>query len=315
MTTLESLQAKIQKLQAQAEALATKKSSVVIEKIKHLMAEHGLTTADIDAHIGSSGKRGRKLGVKAAAKSSASAAKYRDPKTGATWTGQGRAPAWIANAKDRSKFLVEGNAVAASAPAAKKAAKVGNYVRGPQPAMYRDLKSGATWSGRGRAPKWIAAAKDRSKFLIAGGAQAAAASAGAVSKAKVAVKKAPKAVGATSTTGQPKGPQPAKYRDPKSGATWSGRGPAPAWLASVNDRSRFLVDGAGSATTDAGLSNKSARKSGVVAKKAAAKKAVGPFAKRRVVKNAARQKAVAVKAVATTAEAPAVKEASLEMSE
>jgi hypothetical protein len=60
-----------------------------------------------------------------------------------------------------------------------------------------------------------------------------------------------------------------------------------------------LVDGAGSATTDAGLSNK----------------AVGPFAKRRVVKNAARQKAVAVKAVATTAEAPAVKEASLEMSE
>jgi len=187
MATLESLQAKIQKLQAQAEALATKKSSVVIERIKHLMAEHGLTTADIDAHIGSSEKRGRKLGVKAAAKSSASAAKYRDPKTGATWTGHGRAPVWIANAKDRSKFLVEGKAVAPSALAAKKAAKVGNYVRGPQPAMYRDPKSGATWSGRGRAPTWIAAAKDRKEFLIADGDSKT--SAEAASKTKPSAKK------------------------------------------------------------------------------------------------------------------------------
>jgi DNA-binding protein H-NS len=177
-----------QKLQAQAEALAAKKSSAVIEKIENLMAEHGLTTADIDAHIGSNGKRGRKPGVKAAAKSSASAAKYLDPKTGATWTGHGRAPAWIANAKDRSKFLVEGNAVAPSAPAAKKAAKVGNYVRGPQPATYRDPKSGATWSGRGRAPAWIAEAKDRNKFLIAD--VGAATSAGAASKTKPSAKKA-----------------------------------------------------------------------------------------------------------------------------
>ena len=62
MATLESLQAKIQKLQAQAEALAAKKSSAVIEKIKNLMAEHGLTTADIDAHTGGK-KRGPKPGV------------------------------------------------------------------------------------------------------------------------------------------------------------------------------------------------------------------------------------------------------------
>lgn len=31
-----------------------------------------------------------------------------------------------------------------------------NYVRGPQPALYRDPKTGATWSGRGRAPAWLA---------------------------------------------------------------------------------------------------------------------------------------------------------------
>ncbi|MGY6122185.1 H-NS family nucleoid-associated regulatory protein (plasmid) [Paraburkholderia strydomiana] len=205
MPTLESLQAKIQKLQAQADALLAKKSSAVIEKIKSLMAEHGITTADIDAHAGGK-KRGPKLGAKAAAKSSTLAAKYRDPKTGATWSGHGRAPGWIASAKDRSKFLVEGNAVS-SAPAAKKSAKAGNYVRGPQPALYRDPKSGATWSGRGRAPAWIANAKDRSRFVIAGAA--ATVETASASKGKVAAKKASKALGAHTGKGQPKGSQPA----------------------------------------------------------------------------------------------------------
>jgi DNA-binding protein H-NS len=171
MATLESLQAKIQKLQAQAEALAAKKSSAVIEKIKHLMAEHGLTTADIDAHTGGR-KRGPKPGAKAAAKAPSAVANYRDPKTGATWSGRGRTPRWIANAKDRSKFLVEDDA-AVSAPAIKKTAKAGNYVRGPQPALYRDPKTGATWSGRARPPAWIANAKDRTKFLIDGDSTAA----------------------------------------------------------------------------------------------------------------------------------------------
>jgi hypothetical protein len=69
-------------------------------------------------------------------------------------------------------------------------------------------------------PAWIAKAKSRSKFLIAGGAEATvAANAGVVSKAKAVVKEVSKVVGATSTEGQPEGPQPAKYRDPKSGAT------------------------------------------------------------------------------------------------
>ncbi len=149
------------------------------------MAEHGLTTADIDSHTGGK-KRSRKPGVKAAVKSSGSAAKYRDPKTGATWSGRGRAPAWIASAKDRSKFLVEANAVS-SAPAAKKSAKAGNYVRGSQPALYRDPKTGVTWSGRGRAPAWIAGVKDRTRFSIAGDAVATAApSAGSVSSRRTA---------------------------------------------------------------------------------------------------------------------------------
>ncbi|CAB3744572.1 hypothetical protein LMG27174_07206 [Paraburkholderia rhynchosiae] len=129
MATLESLQAKIQRLQAQADALAAKKSSAVIEKIRGLMAEHGLTTADIDAHAGDK-KRGPKPGGKAAAKAGSSVTKYRDPKTGATWSGHGRAPGWIAAAKDRSKYLVEGNAVA-SAPCCQEGFEGRKLCQGP----------------------------------------------------------------------------------------------------------------------------------------------------------------------------------------
>ncbi|MPW23301.1 H-NS histone family protein [Paraburkholderia sp. CNPSo 3157] len=165
MATVESLQAKIAKLQAQAEAIAKKDSSAAIAKIRDLMEKHGLTTADIDARSGGAMKRGRNPVSVSAAKKAVSVAKYQDPKTGATWTGHGRAPGWIARTKDRSKYLVAGGS-SASATATGKAVKSGNYVRGVQPALYADPKTGATWSGRGRAPAWIAGAKNRSKFLI-----------------------------------------------------------------------------------------------------------------------------------------------------
>ncbi|WP_082991754.1 H-NS family nucleoid-associated regulatory protein [Paraburkholderia tropica] len=162
MATLESIQAKIAKLQAQAATVASTKSTAALEKIRELMHKHSVTIADIEAFVGK--RRGRKPSQTATAKASPSAPKYLDPKTGATWTGHGRAPQWIANAKDRSKFLVAGAAATRGGTAKPKA---GNYLRGPQPAMYQDPKSGATWSGRGRAPAWIASAKDRSRFLIA----------------------------------------------------------------------------------------------------------------------------------------------------
>ncbi|MEA3124316.1 MAG: hypothetical protein QOD67_1335 [Caballeronia sp.] len=94
----------------------------------------------------------------------------------------GRAPSWIAAAKYRDKFLVDGITSAAKPASVSKVKAAGNYVRGPQPAMYKDPKSGATWSGRGRAPAWLAGAKDRAKFLIVG-ASAAADAKPAVTKA------------------------------------------------------------------------------------------------------------------------------------
>ncbi|WP_411829055.1 H-NS family nucleoid-associated regulatory protein [Paraburkholderia kururiensis] len=41
----------------------------------------------------------------------------------------------------------------------------GRGMDGSPPAKYRDPVSGATWSGRGRAPRWIAG-RDRDAFEI-----------------------------------------------------------------------------------------------------------------------------------------------------
>jgi DNA-binding protein H-NS len=274
VATLESLQAKIRKLEQQAEALIAKQSSTVIEKIRELMAKHGLTIADVDADGGGK-RRAKKSAGKSITKPATSAAKYRDPKTGATWTGHGRAPAWIASAKNRDKFLVDGSAAAANVVSASPPKAEGNYVRGPRPAMYRYPKSGATWSGRGRAPAWIAEAKDRNKFLIPDTAETHVSTAGPEGKAKSVSKKASIIVKAASGKSQSKGLQPAKYLDPKTGATWSGRGRAPTWIAGAKDRSKFLIDApdAVSAVPATTIEPKAdARK--LVARKVAAKKAV-----------------------------------------
>ncbi|WP_408431942.1 H-NS family nucleoid-associated regulatory protein [Paraburkholderia sp. RL18-101-BIB-B] len=125
-----------------------------------------------------------------------------------------------------------------------------------------------------------------------------------MSKAKAAAKKgASKSSGATGGKGQQKGAQPALYRDPKTGATWSGRGRAPAWLADAKDRSKFLIDGAGavadvSASTETKPSTKKA-----IAKKAAVKKVAAT--KTAPAKNVVAKKVVAKKSV--SAKAPAKK--------
>jgi DNA-binding protein H-NS len=188
VATLERIQVKLRKLQAQADAMIAKQSSEVLETIRGLMAKHGLTTADIDAHIGGK-KRGPNVRAKAAVTVASATVKYRDPKSGATWSGRGPAPAWIATVKDRTKFLVVGSAAISTTAPATKAQVAGKYVRGPQPAKYMDAKTGATWSGRGPAPAWLASVKDRSRFLIAGAGTVAVAGANA-SKAKPATKQA-----------------------------------------------------------------------------------------------------------------------------
>jgi DNA-binding protein H-NS len=235
MPTLEAIETKIKRLQEQAEAIKAKKASATLDRIAELMHESGVTVADIEAHLGGK-KRGPKPGRKTAVVAAVVPAKYMNPKTGATWSGRGRAPTWIANAKNRDRFLVDGNAVSTPTAAGSAEKRQGNYGRVPVAAKYQDPKTGATWSGRGRAPAWIANAKDRSKFSIGADDKADAAAKTAKAKSKASSAAAPR-----TRKGPPKGKQPAKYLNPETGATWSGRGPAPAWLAAASDRSQFLI--------------------------------------------------------------------------
>jgi len=187
MATLETVQAKIRALQAQAETLIAKKSSAALKAIRDLMSEHGLTTDDIEKHSVQS-KVDSKVRLKQATKASSPAVKYRDSRTGKTWSGHGRAPSWIVDAKDRSKYLADGVANTAS-PVVKdlSGAVRKGPPKGPQPALYRDPKTGLTWSGRGPAPAWLASAKDRAVFLIDQNVEVADETGG---KANAAAKKA-----------------------------------------------------------------------------------------------------------------------------
>jgi len=83
-------------LEAQiAEARKTELADA-IKKARELVSEFSLTSDDVFP-------QGRKA---SAAKGSTVAPKYRDPATGATWTGRGKAPTWIRDAADRSAFAI-----------------------------------------------------------------------------------------------------------------------------------------------------------------------------------------------------------------
>ena len=91
MTDYKTLLARKAELDAQiAQAQAEAKAKAVTEA-RALIQEHGLTAADVFPA--------------AKAKGSVGAPKYRDPATGATWTGRGKPPNWI-NGKDRTPFQI-----------------------------------------------------------------------------------------------------------------------------------------------------------------------------------------------------------------
>lgn len=109
MKTYQAVKAEIAKLEAKAEALRKAELKSIIAQVKGTIAEYGLTAADLGLGRGAGRSAGGSRGTKGVAK-------YRDPKTGQTWTGRGRPPAWIVDVKDRTPYLIDGG----SAPAAKK---------------------------------------------------------------------------------------------------------------------------------------------------------------------------------------------------
>lgn len=92
MTTLQELLNQQAALNQQISAIRSAERARAISDVRTLMAQHGLTVADVSsAHSSSHNGAGKTAGKKVAPK-------YRDPGTGATWTGRGLKPKWMAEA-------------------------------------------------------------------------------------------------------------------------------------------------------------------------------------------------------------------------
>ncbi|MGF6239762.1 DNA-binding protein H-NS [Paraburkholderia sp. GAS38] len=97
MATYAKLKAQLEALQQQAEAARLAELQTVVEQVRATVREYGLTVEDIF---------GRQRAQRGTTSKSVPAAKYRDPKTGATWSGRGREPVWI-KGKKRERFLIQ----------------------------------------------------------------------------------------------------------------------------------------------------------------------------------------------------------------
>lgn len=91
MTAYKELLARKAELDAQIAQAHAEHKAEGIAAARALIQEHSLTAADVFPA--------------AKPKGSVGAPKYRDPATGATWTGRGKPPNWI-NGKDRAPFQI-----------------------------------------------------------------------------------------------------------------------------------------------------------------------------------------------------------------
>jgi DNA-binding protein H-NS len=128
MSTYRNVKAQIAKLEKQASDLFKKEVDQVVAKVRGLIAEYGLTAADL-GFTAKLNKVVKGLRKKSAAKP-AGIPMYVDPVSGKTWTGKGKQPTFIVEGlkkgKSKSDFLIVKKAAApvavAKAPKAVKAA-------------------------------------------------------------------------------------------------------------------------------------------------------------------------------------------------
>lgn len=93
MTSYREFQAELERLHQQAESARRREKGEALERIRALILEYRLLPSD--------------LGFTDAPKARAASGtpKFRDPETGATWSGRGRAPGWLAG-KDREQYRI-----------------------------------------------------------------------------------------------------------------------------------------------------------------------------------------------------------------
>ncbi|RKT98839.1 DNA-binding protein [Burkholderia sp. Nafp2/4-1b] len=90
------LKVQLAELEKQIEAAKLKEKIKAIETIKELISMYNISSGDIFGHQNRKNRQ-------------APPPKYLNSATGQTWSGRGRPPAWIADVKNRDRYLIQQN--------------------------------------------------------------------------------------------------------------------------------------------------------------------------------------------------------------
>lgn len=96
MPSYKQLTAQLEKLHKEVAAAREKEVAETIAEIKEKIAEYDITPEELGFSSRQTGPVRRKP----------LPPRYRNPKTGETWSGRGRAPGWL-NGKNRERFLIK----------------------------------------------------------------------------------------------------------------------------------------------------------------------------------------------------------------
>lgn len=190
--SFEALKAEIALLEVQAAEARRVEIKGVIASIRESIIKYGITAAD----LGFKGPNMTATRARSApTRPGTGVPKYRDPKSGKTWTGFGKPPGWISAARNRDVFLIDAGSAAATAGASasqdmpavsKKKATSSRKKAEPLAAKAPPAKS--TKAAGKATPKAGKAARSQPK-VASKASSAATAKAAAGGQAKIAVRK------------------------------------------------------------------------------------------------------------------------------
>ena len=112
MTTSQELDAKVAELELQlaearkaADAQRAQEKAAIVTQINELIARHAILAHELTF---SGSTRGNRAQLAKPSKGTGGKPKYRNPQTGATWTGHGKPPGWMpADREMREQFLIQ----------------------------------------------------------------------------------------------------------------------------------------------------------------------------------------------------------------
>ena len=96
----QDIKAQIAALEEKAATVRAAELESVVADVRQKVAAYGLTEKDVF------GRKGAARTKPGSAAKTPGVMKYRDPRSGAEWSGRGRAPKWIATARNRDRFLI-----------------------------------------------------------------------------------------------------------------------------------------------------------------------------------------------------------------